>query len=202
MSFRSDEHAGLTTVRLTDPETMRALAHPARIAMWQHLGLEGPATATECAAVVGLSPSACSYHLRQLARYGFVEQDPLAAANGRERPWRVKVVSTRIEDLDDPVALMAARVLEHNLDQHQAEVRGRYLAAEDEYPADWRHAAGTDRTVLYLTAAELAELREQIRALYVPLIRLAGRARPAGARPVQGNIEFIPMFGPPDRPGS
>jgi Helix-turn-helix domain len=58
---------------LTNPRIMRALAHPARIVIWQHLGLEGPATATECAAVAGLSPSACSYHLRTLAKYGFVE---------------------------------------------------------------------------------------------------------------------------------
>jgi predicted ArsR family transcriptional regulator len=211
MSFRSEESPDerpvgepvpLTTIRLTDPETMRALAHPARIVLWQHLGLEGPATATECAEVAGLSPSACSYHLRQLARYGFVEQDPAAAANGRERPWRVKVASTRIEDLDDPVAVIAARLLEHSIDEHQAKIRGRYMAAEDEYPAEWRRAAGADRTVLYLTAAELEELREQIRALYVPLIRLAGHERPDGARPVQGTIEFIPMFGPPGRPAS
>jgi predicted ArsR family transcriptional regulator len=210
MSFRSEqaeqqdvaEATPLTTIRLTDPETMRALAHPARIVLWQHLGLEGPATATECAAVAGLSPSACSYHLRQLARYGFVEQDPEAAANGRERPWRVKVASTRIEDLDDPVAVMAARLLEHSIDEHQAQVRSNYLASEQEYPAEWRQAAGADRTVLYVTAAELAELREQIRALYAPLIRLAGQERPAGARPVQGGIEFIPMFEPPDRPTS
>ena len=54
-------------VELTDPRMMRALAHPARIAIWMHLGLNGPATATECAEIAGLSPSACSYHLRTLA---------------------------------------------------------------------------------------------------------------------------------------
>ena len=57
-------------VRLTDPKMMRALAHPARIAIWSHIGLRGSVTATECAEVAGLSPSACSYHLRTLARYG------------------------------------------------------------------------------------------------------------------------------------
>src|SRR6201998_3025713 len=97
------------SIKLTDPETMRALAHPARISLWQHLLLEGPATATECAPVAALSPSACSYHLRQLARYGFVQQDQAAAANGRERPWRAVVSSTTIEDLEGPGAEMAAR---------------------------------------------------------------------------------------------
>lgn len=187
------------SIKLTDPETMRALAHPARIALWQHLLLEGPATATECAPVAALSPSACSYHLRQLARYGFVEQDRAAAANGRERPWRAVVSSTTIEDLDDPVAEMAARLLSSSLDEHWREARRRYLAREEGYPADWRRAAGGDQTVLYATADELARLREQIRELYVPLIRLSGQDRPAGAQPVQGVMEFVPLFAPPGR---
>lgn len=188
------------SIKLTDPETMRALAHPARIALWQHLLLDGPATATECAPVAGLSPSACSYHLRQLARYGFVEQDHAAAANGRERPWRGVVSSTTIEDLDDPVAEMAARLLNSSLDEHWREARRRYLAQEADYPAEWRRAAGDDRSVLYVTADELLRLREQIRELYMPLIRLSGQERPAGARPVQGVIEFAPIFSPLDGP--
>jgi len=73
-------------VRLTDPKMMRALAHPARIAIWSHIALRGSVTATECAEVAGLSPSACSYHLRTLAKYGFVER--AEATNGKERPWR------------------------------------------------------------------------------------------------------------------
>jgi Helix-turn-helix domain len=188
-------------VQLTDPATMRALAHPARIALWHHLGLEGPATATECAPVVGMSASACSYHLRQLARYGFVEQDQASAANGRERPWRIRVVSTTTPDLTDPAALLAARFLESTLDEHWQAARDRYAARQEEYPADWREASGADRTVLYVTAAELAELREQIRALYRPLIRFAGGPeRPPGAQPVQGSIDFVPMFGPSESP--
>ena len=67
-------------VKLTDPKMMRALAHPARIAIWTHIGLRGSVTATECAEVAGLSPSACSYHLRTLARYGFIEEDRASAA--------------------------------------------------------------------------------------------------------------------------
>jgi predicted transcriptional regulator len=207
MSFRSAERDPLTglpgrSIKLREPETMRALAHPARIALWQHLLLEGPATATECAPIAGLSPSACSYHLRQLARYGFVEQDQQAAVNGRERPWRAVVTSTTIEDLEDPVAVMAARLLEYALDEHSQEARRRFTVREEEYPAEWRQAAGGDRTVLYLTPAELGELRERIRELYRPLIRLSGQDRPEDALPVQGVIEFVPLFGPPDRAGS
>ncbi len=190
------------SIRLTDPATMRALAHPARIALWQHLLLEGPATATECSPVAELSPSACSYHLRQLARYGFVEQDQAAAANGRERPWRAVVSSTTVEDLDDPVAIMAARLLESTLDERWQQVRQRYQATEGEYAPQWRRAAGSDRAVLYLTPDELSALREQIREVYLPLIRLAGQDRPAGALPVQSVVEFTPMFASAEGAGS
>jgi len=186
------------SIKLTDPETMRALAHPARIALWQHLLLEGPATATECAPVAELSPSACSYHLRQLARYGFVEQDQAAAANGRERPWRAVITSTTVEDLDDPVAVMAARLLDYSLEERWQVARQRYENSKQDYPAPWRSAAGGDRSVLYATPDEIAALREQIRELYRPLIRLSGQERPEGARPVQGAIDFVPLFGPAD----
>ena len=66
----------------------RALAHPARIAIVEHLNNTGAVvTATEAAALVDLSPSAISYHLRELAKYGLVEQAP-SRGDGRERVWR------------------------------------------------------------------------------------------------------------------
>jgi Helix-turn-helix domain len=57
-----------------------------------------PATATECAEIAGLSPSACSYHLRTLARHGFVEEDRASAADGRERPWRARLLAFNISE--------------------------------------------------------------------------------------------------------
>src|SRR5580700_8533584 len=104
-------------VELTDPQMMRALAHQARIAIWTYLGLHGPATATECAEIAGLSPSACSYHLRTLARYGFVEEDLASAADGRERPWRARNLYFTMEVApDQPAATKVAnRLLVENL---------------------------------------------------------------------------------------
>src|ERR1700689_344245 len=95
-------------VRLTDPKMMRALAHPARIAIWSHIALRGSVTATECAEVAGLSPSACSYHLRTLAKYGFIEEDRASAANGRERPWRARLIAVSVGGgADSPPAVWA-----------------------------------------------------------------------------------------------
>src|ERR1700724_1623586 len=91
-------------VRLTDPKMMRALAHPARIAIWSHIGLRGSVTATECAEGGGLSPPACSSHLRALAKCGSIEEGRAAAANGRERPWRARLLALTLEARPDSPA--------------------------------------------------------------------------------------------------
>lgn len=74
-------------LEIRDPQVMRALAHPARLAILEHLMSGETGTATECAAVSGLSPSATSYHLRALAKVGLVEE-AASRGDGRERVWR------------------------------------------------------------------------------------------------------------------
>lgn len=62
------------TVQVSDIRTLRALAHPLRNRLLGLLRLEGPSTATLLGARVGESSGWTSYHLRQLATYGFVEE--------------------------------------------------------------------------------------------------------------------------------
>src|SRR5580692_1382446 len=168
-------------IKLTDPRMMRALAHPARIAIWTHLALHGPATATECADVAGLSPSACSYHLRALARYGFVEEDPDSAADGRQRPWRVRIISMSFDEGEpgQPGALRAAgRLLTESLLTRFDEMRAEYLARADRYPAEWRNVAGFNQDVLHVTVAEATALQDEIKALLASYRRLDPADRP------------------------
>jgi DNA-binding transcriptional ArsR family regulator len=72
-----------------DTVTMRALAHPARIASLERLMRGGPATATELGRVAGLTPSAMSYHLRMLEKAGLISTAP-GRGDGRERVWQSK----------------------------------------------------------------------------------------------------------------
>jgi DNA-binding transcriptional ArsR family regulator len=183
---------------LSDPRMMRALAHPARIAIWTHLGLRGPATATECAEVAGLSPSACSYHLRTLARYGFVEEDREAAADGRERPWRARLLYFNISNAPDtpPATQLAGRLLAENIRAAAEELRARYLARKAEYPADWQIAAGETFSVAHVTAAELDEMRARMLEAMAPYVRLEPGERPSGALPVRIVLDAFPWFGP------
>lgn len=183
---------------LDDPRQMRALAHPARIAILRHLAFEGPATATECASVAGLSPSACSYHLRSLARYGFVEEDRAAAGNGRERPWRAKLLALNINGGPDtpPAVRAAGQLLADTFRVTVDETRAVYEDRQEAYPADWEEALGNYFTYICVTPAELTELRQRVSELIAPYLRLDKAERPADGRRVLTSAEFLPMFSP------
>jgi DNA-binding transcriptional ArsR family regulator len=192
-------------LRLTDPRMMRALAHPARIAILQHLALDGPATATECAAVAGLSPSACSYHLRALARYGIVEEDPASAADGRQRPWRARAVSFTFDqdDADLPPAVRAARqMLTESMLARFEEMQAEYLDRAPRYTDEWRSIAGWHQDVLHVTAAEAVALHDQVTALLARYRRLDPANRPPGARRVQALFDLLPWFDPDELSGA
>jgi hypothetical protein len=171
--------------RLTDPRALRALAHPTRLSLIGLLRRDGPMTATRAGQLLGESSASCSFHLRQLAKYGLVEE--AGGGHGRQRPWRATAQFTSWPDVaEDPdlstagdqlAAVLADRYFEHLLRW----IEGRRLAT-----ADWRHAAHFGDTTLYVTADELAELAVQERAL---LDRFAERLdhpelRPAGASQV------------------
>jgi DNA-binding transcriptional ArsR family regulator len=180
---------------VNDPRKIRALAHPARIAILRRLGFEGPATATECAEVTGLSPSACSYHLRMLAKYGFVEEDRSAAADGRERPWRVGDIS--IDVPDGPPALRAAgQMLSDVMRESTDEARARYRDHAESYPAEWRTGLGTYHGYLHVTPAELNGLRDQLIEMLAPYVRFEPADRPEGGKWIEVMAEFLPTFVP------
>jgi DNA-binding transcriptional ArsR family regulator len=181
--------------KISDPRAMRALAHPVRIAILEHLMVDGPATATECAEVAGLSPSACSYHLRALARHGFVEEDLASAADGRHRPWRARFIGLSVDD--EPVAVRtASRLLKESVQAHIEELRDRYWERQDDYPAQWRAAAGTHWDVLHVTADELSALHDELHDLARRYSRLDPAQRPPGARRMLMLQEILPGFDP------
>src|SRR3954447_9243658 len=92
---------------ISDPRAIRALAHPARQVVIDELYDGKVLTATECAELAGLSPSAMSYHLRSLEKYGIVERVE-SAADGRERPWRAAGRYLQVEGTGGGVGEFAA----------------------------------------------------------------------------------------------
>src|ERR1700761_7723003 len=95
---------------ITDARTMRALAHPTRLALIDLLGREGELTASRAAELLAESPGNMSWHLQTLAKYGFVEE--AGSGKGRSRPWRISSVRNRfITPPDDPEATAAGDAL-------------------------------------------------------------------------------------------
>ena len=153
---------------------MRALAHPTRLALLDHLHTVEHATATECAEFVDDSPSSCSYHLRALAKWGFVEE--AEKGPGRERPWRA--TAARIEFPSDGIE---ATVLRDELVARQQQRVRDALRREHSLPPRFRRAAQTSAATLELTPAELEELGARFEEL---LDEFRGRAERRGSRRV------------------
>ena len=167
------------TNRLTDPISLRAYAHPLRMRLIGLLRSDGPMTATQAAAALDDNVPNCSFHLRQLAKYGFAERVP--GADARERPWQATASSTSWDDdSDDPAMRAATDQLNSVLLGEFTERAQDYLAARADEPTEWRAAAGFGDALIYVTPQELIELNAQIEALAA---RYADRT--PGSRPVQ-----------------
>ncbi|HZB48668.1 MAG TPA: helix-turn-helix domain-containing protein [Mycobacteriales bacterium] len=152
-----------------DPRTLRGIAHPLRVRILSSLREDGPATATALAGRLGESSGATSYHLRQLAAHGFVEEDRERGV-GRERWWR-SVHRGTYSDLPGPEADQETRQLseQHLLgvtQMHGLRMRD-WMEERPAMPAPWRDEARIGGAILRLTPAEAAELAERIAELVV-----------------------------------
>jgi predicted ArsR family transcriptional regulator len=174
-------------VQITDPRAIRALAHPLRLDLLEALATLGPSTAARCGRHLGTSQASCSFHLRQLAKYGFVEEDA-GAGDRRERVWRL----TDVEQgwASGPQTDQLDRVFI----QREADRMLGWTASRDGEPAEWQDAAFIGAASLPVTADELHEIRTNLRAVLEPYLpRLEGSAeRPAGARFVRLLIAGTP----------
>jgi DNA-binding transcriptional ArsR family regulator len=167
---------------LTDARTMRALSHPVRISIMEALGLGGPMTATEVGEVIDESPTTCSFHLRQLAKYGFVEE--AGGGKGRARPWRVVNLGFSIPAThDDPEVNVAANVLTRVTRERQLARYQNWVDTRASYPRDWQDGAISSEYVFYLTAGELKQLDTEMQELLRRWFGDGGRITDPAQRP-------------------
>jgi DNA-binding transcriptional ArsR family regulator len=183
----------LTTRVLRDPRSIRALAHPARMAIIDALASGDELTATECAEVTGLSPSATAYHLKSLERYGLVE--PAAARqDGRERPWRAPTRRTEVDvDTSTAAGAAAAAALGLALLDSSRAVAEEFVAAGSEEPKEWRDVASLNNANLWLTSEETKELTAALVAALEPYRGRAKSDRPEGSRRVRVTLLATPF---------
>jgi DNA-binding transcriptional ArsR family regulator len=175
----ADEHANRPTIRVTDPKALRALAHPIRLSLMAMLRTQGPLTATRAGELLGESSASTSFHLRQLAKYGLVEE--AGGGQGRERPWQATRLFTDVPDTtDDPKVAAAAGLVRGVVAQYYFDQVQRWLAVRDTEPEEWQLAAQFGDTMIYVTADELAELGRQYEEL---VDQYLGRLTDASLRP-------------------
>jgi DNA-binding MarR family transcriptional regulator len=176
-------------VQITDPRALRALAHPLRLDLVELLGTLGQATAAVCARHLGTSQASCSFHLRQLAKYGFVEQAQ-PSEDSRERPWRL----TDLEQSWSADVGPAADQLERVFVQREADRILGWLAADD-VPAAWRKSSFVGGATVPVTVHELESIRAELRAALEPYVRrLADRSDwPTDARFVRILLAGTPL---------
>lgn len=184
--------------RLTDPRALRALAHPIRLSLLGLLRSEGPLTATQAGELLGESSASCSFHLRQLAKYGLAEE--AGGGQGRERPWKATTMYTHVPEVaDNPEFAAAAGLFRSVVAERYFETLMRWLEARENEPEQWQRAADLSDRLMYVTADELEALSEQVHDLmrgYADRLTRVDQ-RPPGARLVSYISLGFPLV---DRP--
>jgi hypothetical protein len=187
-----------TVTRLTDPRALRAYAHPVRMALVGLLRTEGPLTATRAGELLGESSGTCSFHLRQLSKYGLVEE--AGGGTGREKPWRATTTSTAWEPVsDNPEMAAAAGLLNTVVAERYFDQLMRWLEKERDAPAGWREASFLGDRILWVTAEELDQLGQRVLGLVDQYFdrQLQPELRPEGAR----QVTYLHIAFPVSRPG-
>ena len=153
-----------------DPRSLRGLAHPLRLQLLGMLRADGPATASQLAVRTGQSSGATSYHLRQLAAYGFVVEDP-DRGTARDRWWRAAHRATHFdlpEGADEETRALGEEYLrvvaDANARRVQAAIAGLATIEEDLGPG-WSDAFMLSDLLLRLTLGEARSLIADLQAL-------------------------------------
>ncbi|WP_327234172.1 helix-turn-helix domain-containing protein [Streptomyces sp. NBC_01317] len=181
---------------MTDLASLKALAQPRRQQILERLTLHGPATSAILARALGLNTGATSYHLRELARYGFVEETD-GATPRRERWWRAVPGDRRFppRSRQSPEMRLLMDELNHQAYAADLDLFER-LQRESDALGDWADAFPYSRGTMRLTRDELAEFFEEYIAL-LDRYKRAGELTPPGARPVLTRLLAFPA---PDAP--
>jgi predicted ArsR family transcriptional regulator len=152
------------SITLTDPRALRALAHPLRPRLLGLLRREGPLTATQAGKLVGESAASCSFHFRQLAKFGLVEE--AGGGHGRERPWRATAQFTSWPSgADDPELAAAAQEFERVVAGRYLERVLGWIERRVEESGEWQDSSVFSDAMLYVTVEELDELRLELEAI-------------------------------------
>jgi DNA-binding transcriptional ArsR family regulator len=191
---KKEPPAGTDRMKITDVRVLSALAHPVRISILHLLLSVGERTATQCADVVDATPSACSYHLRHLERFGLVERVDAGAvgdgADRRTRGWRAVASGFDFgEPTGSPELVAASAALTSvGLDENHRLAR-HYLSNVASLPEVWQTAASFSTYALMVSPSELTDVTAAIDAIVRPLRAAVRNDAPDDARAVRVSLD-------------
>lgn len=152
--------------RLSDPRVLRAIAHPVRTRILDELSAGGPVRAADVARELGIPANQASFHLRQLAKYGLVEEAPEEARDKRDRVWRASAAegfSVNLSELAEaPGGRAAVEVFRSSKSAALHELVDRAFAMSRE---EGRGLFAVTDHAVRLTDEEAHELRAEIDAV-------------------------------------
>lgn len=169
-----------------------------RLALLDALETAGALTATQASEIIGEPPNTCSFHFRQLAKYGFVEET--GEGTGRNRPWRRAATAVSFTDMhSDGETRRAAEALDRMYREHYWRRLEQFYATRAGYPPEWQAVTGGSQQVVYVSPDELRTLGQAVHAL---LDRYHTRIDNPGARPADAiPIEVLLFAYPAETPG-
>ncbi|MFC8924147.1 ArsR/SmtB family transcription factor [Cellulosimicrobium sp. NPDC057127] len=184
------------------PAQLKALAHPLRIQILDLLSSHAAMTASGIAELVGESSGSTSYHLRQLARHGFV-REVHGRGTGRERWWERPPGGFSVGLPDDPhdVATIATTTV---VNREFESVRARKIQALLENPRalgrEWLDATLLTTRNTWLTVAQMREVAAAWEGFAETLERYGNQEQTPGARPVQIHFNLFPLVDGKENP--
>lgn len=182
-------------VMYDDPRILRAIAHPTRNRILAELHASGAMRAADIARMLGIPANQASFHLRQLAKYGLVEEAPEEARDKRDRVWRLTVadgINFRTQDmLDQPGGQAAWEVFRRN-----AVAWGHFLVDQALTAPDPDNRRSLSDSALRLSQDEAGELMEELGA-----VLQRWRERTQGSDDERSTYSIYQMIQPyPERP--
>ncbi|MEJ3743760.1 winged helix-turn-helix domain-containing protein [Actinomycetes bacterium KLBMP 9797] len=175
-----------------DPMSLRGRAQPLGVRILGLLRVDGPATSTTLAERLRLSTGATSYHLRQLAAYGFVVEDTERGV-GRERWWRAAHNYTTLDERTARESPAEAEAYLRAIAASYADQMNRWVGESMVQPEVWDRSSIFSDWMFRLTPDEAAELRREVEALADRYRKLDEPDPPPGTEMVAFQVQLMPF---------
>lgn len=141
---------------LADASTLKALAHPLRLRLLEAIWQMGSANAAELATLLENTQATCSWHLRHLAKFGYLQEVP--NTNGRQRRWELVPQTQSISDNQDDRDLAGNASAVETLLARELEALVTWRSVRYAQDQQLREAATQHATWCWLTIDEMNEL--------------------------------------------